>query len=272
MMRRWVYFGLAAVLGIPALAQQRGIYGGQTGQRGMYGGRSTGQMVGTINDPGFAGRLGATVSGLPQTTTRIPVQRPGAWSNGGRYPGSWNPGRGRTNTVVIPYGVPVIYGSGNEFYGDVPPQQPVQTIVQPVQPPPSVIINQYYTADNTHSPEMKEYSNLPEPIRPPRTEVEQGGRVRVNPPAGRPAPPRDAPDPSVQEARIRDANTPTITTLAFQDGSVDSVIAYWQQGDQLHYVASDYAKKVVPIGTFDKARSEQLNRDRKVEFRLESVR
>ncbi len=266
-MRLWV--GLVLVL-VPmaGIAQQRGayanpmgsggqsgIYGGQTGQRGMYGGISTGQMVGTVNDPGFAGRLGATVSGLPQTTTRIPVQRPRSWGN---------PGHGG-RTVVVPYGVPVLYGSGYSYA-----EQPVQTIVQPVQPAPSVIINQYYTPESAN-PEMKEYANLPEPIRAPRTEVEQGS-VRVTPPSALAPRTPAAARPQLTQEAIEAANRPTITTLVFADGSKVPVIAYWRQGDSLHYVGADYSKVVVPLDSFDKAASERANAERGVEFRLDSVR
>lgn len=237
---------------------QRGIYGGQTGQRGMYGGISTGQMVGTVNDPGFAGRLGATVSGLPQTTTRIPVQRPGYWGS---------PGRGG-RTVVVPFGVPVMYGSGYSYA-----EQPVQTIVQPVQPPPSVIINQYYTPE-TANPEMKEYGNLPTPIRAPRTEVEGGeerATVRVTPPSALTSRAGTGRSELSQEA-IEAANRPTITTLVFTDGSKVPVIAYWRQGESLHYVGADYGKVVVEMAGFDKSASERVNAERGVAFRLDSVR
>jgi hypothetical protein len=256
---------------VPAVAQQRG--GGQP-QRGMYGGVSTGQMVGVINDPGFGSRLGATVSGLPQTTTRIPVGT-GIYSGGGVYSGGgrgghgnrWNP-RGASRTVVVPYGIPVGYYGGYD-------SGPAPVIVQEaplVQPAPSVIINQYYSPE-TANPVMREYSNLPEPIRGPRTEVEQGS-VRVNPPSAREQPERRSPPPSEQVVaeRTEASRKATITLLSFTDGSVVSAIAYWQQGNELHYVSSNYAKHAVAIGSLDRSATEKLNRDRKVDFQLEAMR
>lgn len=255
--------------------QQRGVYGGQ-GPRGMYGGVSTGQMVGVINDPGFASRLGATVSGLPQTTTRIPVQRSTYGGFGGYY-GGGTPGRGggrgdhgRTNTVVVPWGVPVMYGGygGGYDYNIVP--QPAQTVVQPiVQPAPSVVINQYYTPEKGSDPEMRDYSDLPKPIRPPRTEVQGAeGRVTVVPPAER----REQPE-VVRESALQAATRPTITRLQFRDsGTVAEVIAYWRQGDQLHYISSDYEKQVVPLESLDRPATEQLNKEGNIEFRIEEIR
>ena len=171
--------------------------------------------------------------------------------------------------MVVPFGVPVMYGGGYPYA-----EQPVQTIVQPVQPPPSVIINQYYTPE-TANPEMKEYGNLPAPIRAPRTEVEgdreERGSVRVTPPSALTSRTTVGRAELSQEA-IEAANRPTITTLVFVDGSKVPVIAYWRQGESLHYVGADYAKVVTEMVRLDKGGSERVNAERGVEFRLESVR
>jgi hypothetical protein len=259
-MRTGLIIAISCVM--PVAAQQ---------QRGMYGGVSTGQMVGVINDPGFGSRLGATVSGLPQTTTRIPVGT-GIYSGGGSNHGShgnrWNP-RGNPRTVVVPYGIPVGYYGGYD-------QGPATTIVQaqPVQPAPSVIINQYYSPE-VANPVMREYSGLPEPVRGPRTEVEQGS-VRVNPPSARQQAERTQPSPPLSEQaaaeRVEAATKATITLLSFTDGSVVSAIAYWQQAGELHYVTTNYGKHTVALQALDKTATEALNRQRKVEFQLDAVR
>lgn len=235
--------------------------------RGMYGGISTGQMVGTINDPGFGSRLGATVSGLPQTGPRINMG-PGIYAppHGG-HRGGGGGGRGG-RTIVVPYGIPMGYGYGGypNDYG------PDQSMNQPVQAAPPVIINQYYSPDVVR-PQMREYYDLPAPM--PQTEM-QPGDGRVYPPSARQQsrPIMEAPpeDDRAAEARAEAANKQNITLLAFTDSTVTASIAYWQQGDRLHYVTTSYAVKNVPIGMLDKALSEQLNKERKVEFRLESMR
>src|SRR6185295_9315897 len=109
---------------------------------------------------------------------------------------------------------------------------------------------------------MREYTDLPEPIHGPRTEVERG-QVRVNPPSPRPAapkPPAAKPSEAVVAERMEAATKPTLTLLTFKDSTVVAAIAYWQQGDQLHFVTNNYAKRVVPVATLDKEATEQINR------------
>ncbi|MBI4907967.1 MAG: hypothetical protein HY820_30355 [Acidobacteria bacterium] len=245
----WLALVLAA---IPALAQQRG----------MYGGVSTGQMVGATSDPGFAGRLGATVSGLPQTTTSIPING-GIYGNtlpGGNFGGRSYGGR-RGNTLVVPYGVPVLYA--NPFTGAYSPGYDVapRAIAMPVDSSPTVVINQYFTPD-TARPQMREYSDLPEPVRPPQT-----SRPRVAPQQQESQQP--APQPQAARRGENAPDKPTITLLAFNDKSVTSVIAYWVQKDELHYVTNTYKKMVVGLNSLDRATSERLNKERSVEFTLE---
>ncbi|MBL8220519.1 MAG: hypothetical protein JNL62_14900 [Bryobacterales bacterium] len=222
-------------------------------QRGMYGGVSTGQMVGSINSTGFASGLGATVSSLPQTGRVIPMG-PGVYSHPVRTPGNnWSPRGART--MAIPWGLPITTG----YVATVPEYVPVPVPQPQVQPAPSVIINQYYSPEQVR-PQMKEYDDLPE-ARLPRTEV-RGGDVRVHPPAPKTAPAETS----------TDSSKPTITLLAFKDSSVIAAIAYWEQAEQLHFVTNSFAKKIVPVGSLDNALSEQLNKERKVDFKLESMR
>ncbi len=232
-------------------------------QRGMYGGISTGRIVGSISDPGFAGRLGATVSGLPQTSGAAISSGPRGGFGGGGGGGHWRGGAPRT--IVVPFGVPVYTGGyGGYGYNDGMMPAPA-AVVQPVQPSPSVIINQYYTPESVR-PQMREYTDLPDP--PAASPEQSEGPVRVYPPPRRQEPAARAAAPA---APVEDPKA-TITLLAFQDSSVVAAIGYWTQGDQLHYVTSGFSKKIVPAGTLDKSLSEQLNRERNVEFKLEDVR
>ncbi|MCS7024287.1 MAG: hypothetical protein NZV14_05765 [Bryobacteraceae bacterium] len=260
MYRYWLMF-VAGIL--PLFGQQRGMYGGGGA---MYGGVPTGQMVGTINDPGFASRLGATVSGLPPISSGTSFQRgifytpPGGF--GGR--GGWQFPRGRMNTVVVPWGVPVFYGGG--FFADT---VPTQTIVRDASPPPStptVVINQYY-APETVRPQLKDYTDLPEPTEP---QVE-----RPKPPARVFPPSATSPAPQAKEAEREsspDRDRATITLLAFEDSTVIAALGYWVEEDVLHYVTKNFEKKTASVKSLDLPLTEQLNKERNVEFKLEGIR
>jgi hypothetical protein len=240
----------AAVVALPLAAQQRG----------MYGGVSTGKIVGSIDSTGFASGLGATVSSLPQTNRVIPLQRPGIYANPGRGPRGGFGGGGRGRTVVVPYGIP--YGFVGSGYGGAytgyDGAAPVPNVVEPAPQSPTVIINQYYSPDVVR-PQIKEYTDLPEPVKP-KGEAESKQQATVYPPSAR---------EEVSPERAASATKPTLTLLAFRDSSVVAVIAYWVEGQDLHYVTKNYAKKVVPLETLDKGVSLQLNSERGVEFSLE---
>lgn len=216
-------------------------------QRGMYGGISTGQMVGTVNDPGFASRLGATVSGLPQTSTRIPVNG-GLYGGGGG--GNWHQPRGGNRTVVVPYGIPVGY------------PVPVYEAPQQQQQAPTVVINQYFSNDSNRPHTKEDYGEV--------VRHDDHGRTQARstpPPAPAPSPaPRRTPE------QIAEAERATVTMLAFNDSSVVSAIAYWTQEDTLHFVTKHYEKKTTALDTLDRTLTDQLNKERNVEFRLESIR
>jgi len=59
-----------------------------------------------------------------------------------------------------------------------------------------------------------------------------------------------------------------VYSIAFQDGHVEDCVAYWVEGETLHYVTRDHAMHEVPLGSVDRSYSERLNRERQVDFRL----
>jgi len=59
-----------------------------------------------------------------------------------------------------------------------------------------------------------------------------------------------------------------IYLIAHRDHRIEAAIAYWVEGDTLHYVTRQREKKQIPLDEIDRAFSEQLNRDRRVDFRL----
>jgi fido (protein-threonine AMPylation protein) len=56
--------------------------------------------------------------------------------------------------------------------------------------------------------------------------------------------------------------------IAFKDHSVYSAIAYWVEGETLHYFTSGNTHNQVSMGLVDKELTDRLNRERKVDIRL----
>jgi hypothetical protein len=86
-------------------------------------------------------------------------------------------------------------------------------------------------------------------------------REYVPPPSSSnyPGPPQQGPPP---------ATTSSYYLIAFPNGSVSVVVAYWTKGDMLHYVTRDKVEHQLPISQIDRDLTEQLNHERNVEFRI----
>lgn len=201
----------------------------------------------TVNSgASFASRLGATVGGFRGVGIGA---RPGFGRGGLRRGGG-----------VIPYAVPIFMGGfggygdygayGNDSSPYAYPQQPmVMAPPQPVQPAsPPVVINQYYTSD-TARPVMYEYGqgSLPEP---------SAGTLRTYTAPSGPT----FPDPNDPK--------PTIWLIAFKDGSIYPALGYWIEDSTLHYITKDGSHNRATVDRVDRAFSEQLNRERGLEFKL----
>ena len=61
---------------------------------------------------------------------------------------------------------------------------------------------------------------------------------------------------------------PTIYSIAFRDHRIVQALAYWVKDGRFHYVTRDHELRDVPLQEVDRRFSEQINRDRRVEFRL----
>ncbi len=181
----------------------------------------------SITDPGFAQRLGNTVSGLPP-----------AGNGGGRF------NRQQRGVVVVPYAYPVV--SPYPFGYMEPPvqQQPNVTIVNTPPQSPQVIINQNYIPDSSGSTgqypaDAAEQSNVRIYQAPSRAAVEQ---------------------PAPEENRNY--------LIAFKDHSIYSALAYWLDGDTLHYVTPLGVHNQASLDLIDRKFTEQLNRERNVQMQL----
>ena len=191
---------------------------------------------------------------------------PGGGRIGGGGIGNGRMGGGRRNfgggAVYIPYPVYGGYGMGYGFDGfyasDYPNagSNPGSGYAEPYSAeaapaPPTVIINQNFQTDSVH-PQFRDYSNvqLPQP--------------------GAPAAPPVPPATPIPGALADDQ--PTIFLIAMQDRSIRPVIAYWVQGDTLHYVSIEGVLDQVSLALVDRDFSKQLNAERNVPFALPAAR
>lgn len=181
--------------------------------------------------PSFPQALNATIQG-----------RPFGWGN------SWNRGWGGGfgGFGRMPVYVPVPVGGFGWGYGGT------QTVVVPQAPPevPVVIINQSYQPERLN-PVFRDYSNTTLPAA--------GSGLRVY-------------DATVrrgeEEAAPRAAEGPVVYLIALKDSTVVTAVAYWADGDTLHYVTPKQTINKVSFSLLDRELSERLNRERGVELRL----
>jgi len=187
---------------------------------------------------------------------RLP-QFPGGFGVGPRNAGGIaprvnHPSHGRR--VVVPYPVFVgggYYGGFDGGYGPAPYSEP-QYGPQAPQQPPVVIINQAYRPERA-SPVVHDYSYEPLP-EPTLRRYE--------------APVHPTPDPKERAAQKAESERPTIYLIAFKDHTILPALAYWMEGDTLHYVTKEGTPNRASIELVDRDFSRQLNRERQVEFNL----
>ncbi len=113
-------------------------------------------------------------------------------------------------------------------------QQPGVTVVMPPAQPP-VVINQYYDA----------------PPKPGMIMIPQDSDV--------PPPAAQAPEAEIQ---------PVHYLLAFKDHTIYSAVAYWVDGDTLHYFTSGNTHNQVSLSLIDRDMTAKLNKDSGVEVKL----
>lgn len=186
--------------------------------------------------PSFPQALNATIQG-----------RPLGWGNGwGR--GGWGGGFGGFGGFGrTPVYVPVPVGGFGWGYGGT------QTVVVPQAPPevPVVIINQSYQPERLN-PVLRDYSNTTLPATNSGLRVYDATvRREDDEPAPRPA-----------------ESGPVVYLIALKDSTVLTAVAYWADGDTLHYVTPKQTINKVSLSLIDRELSERLNRERSVDLRL----
>jgi hypothetical protein len=185
-----------------------------------------------VTNPGFARSLGGIVSGTRPYT-------------GAPY------GRSRYNRgYYTPAAYPVFVGG---YYSDYSQQPPANVTIINQQPaPPQIIINnQAAPPAETAKPVIREYG-------PDSWKDSEGVRV-YQAPSATSAAPEDA------------ASRATIYLIAFRDGAIYPALAWWIEGDTLHYVTAQGKPNKATLSLIDREFSERLNRERGIEFRLPAL-
>ncbi len=226
----------------------------------------TAAPFGNILTPGtpFPAQLGATVGGniLHPGTPSFPQQLGNNVSGiipnqGGFVSPPLHRGQrpGRDRTIAVPYAYPVYFGDGGYGYGyGQQQQQPPITVVMPQQQTPTVIINQSFPSDNGNAG-MRDVSGSDAP--------DPSGMKIYRAPVP-PQQPAGAPSSTTADDEA------TIYLVALKDNSIHSAIGYWVQDGTLHYVTPQGTVNRVTLDQVDRPLTDQLNKDRKVDFQLKA--
>lgn len=207
-------------------------FGQRSAGAGSGGGRSGG--AGAFSHANTYGSISSSVvhAGHGSTLNSFP----GSGLGGGRF-------RQRTGAIVyVPFAMGGYYGSGYD-YGDQA-GSPLANYPQQQYMGPQVIINQNFAPDLAR-PVVREY--VPD----------AGGGIRIYGPQSQAG---ENPAPVAEES-------PTFL-IAFKDHTIYAALAYWVEGDTLHYVTNQNTHNQVSLDLVDRDLSDRLNRERQVDFRL----
>jgi hypothetical protein len=90
-----------------------------------------------------------------------------------------------------------------------------------------------------------------------------------------PAPSYSQPPPSYSQPPASNTapqtsynQTPDYYLIAFTDRSIQAAVTYSVDGDTIRWTTREGVPRSAPLSTVDRGFSEQINRDRHVEFRL----
>ena len=186
----------------------------------------------SVTNPYFASRLGGTVSGS------------GAYRGGGEH----HRGNGGAYTYAYPVYVGGGYGYGYGYDPNAAPQQQGNVMVIYPPPAPPVVINQNFAPGAGPGPAVG-------PDQAPDTGSDSNMHFYQSP-SNNPA------------AATGTSNETSYYLIAFKDHSIYSAIAYYVEGDTLHYFTSGNVHNQASMSLVDRALTEQLNRERGVDVRM----
>ena len=184
-------------------------------------------------------------SGRPFTSPAGSGSVRGATNSFQRYP---NNGRGNRGVYLPYYGYPLYVPNYYDYTG----APPVETAApaQPAQSPTVVIYQPQQPAQE---------------VRPIIIEVGPDGKVTqlAQPPALQTLPAEPAAQADGDGARY---------LIAFKDHSIYSAVAYWFDGDTLHYFTRGDAHNQASVSLLDREMTERLNREQGVEFKMPAAK
>ncbi len=62
--------------------------------------------------------------------------------------------------------------------------------------------------------------------------------------------------------------TPDFYLIAFTDHTIQAAIAFHVEGDQIYWTTREHVDMHAPLSSVDRSFSAQINRDRRIEFKL----
>jgi hypothetical protein len=204
--------------------------GGFRGGGGMGGGFRGGGFGGGGFGGGFRGGFGGY----------------GGYGRGfyGGYGLGWGYGLG---SYGYPYGLDSYYPYYDPYYGYPSSPYPAYNYTSPsvtlVYPPAQQA--QSATSTAPVQPVIRNYDQYGQEVKPGTT------------------PPR----PSVSSSSSTSTSSP-IYLIATKDQVIRAAAAYWVDGNTLHYFTLQREEKQIPLDSVDRAFSQQLNRERNVQFQL----
>lgn len=71
-----------------------------------------------------------------------------------------------------------------------------------------------------------------------------------------------------EAAEVAKKTTASITLIAFKDGTLAQAVAYWYEGQTLHFVKPDHKVASVPLTQVDRESSTRFNQERGLSFRM----
>jgi len=228
---------LAVVL---PLALAVGLFG-QTAHRGfgsvVFPGGTSGISPGTTRSFGSAVFPGGTLSApVYGGATLLP--------SGQNFRRTSSYGRGTTIVPSYVYAFPMFVGGYDNSYApqEAAPQQPNVTVIYPPQQAATpVMIQAGPDGGYITTPPQRQTSTIYEAPRDTAPEAE----------------------PAPDSARY---------LLAFKDHTIYSAVAYWADGDTLHYFTLGNVHNQASISLLDRDLTERLNRELGIEFKLPAAK
>jgi hypothetical protein len=207
---------------------------------------------GTSAQPGVSRNFGNVVfpgTGGPKLNVPFSITDPTFGARLGRTVAGQNvygqqfSGRGRNRATVVPYAFPVYVGSG---YDAQPQQQPNVVVIYPQQQPQQQVP---VYVNRTAPPDQSQY----QPVAPPASE--SGGISIYQAPSG----PRPETAASAEPARF---------LIAFNDRTIYSAVAYWIDGETLHYFTNGNTHNQISLALVDRELTERLNKEMGSDLKL----